>query len=382
MPWKVCDAMSLRRELVEFAESPEVNFTELCRRYDISRKSGYKWMERYRKFGLKGLEDHSRRPRISPRRSPAKLEKAVVALRGRHPCWGGRKIRRRLLDQGWPEEELCAASTITEILRRHGLLEAPSSSAPSSWKRFEASEPNELWQMDFKGHFAMEQARCHPLTVLDDCSRFSLSLTACLNERTQTVQAQLTAVFRCYGLPWQMLMDNGSPWGSDERHRYTPLTAWMIRLDIKPIHSRPYHPQTLGKDERFHRTLKAELLSRQRFRNLEDCQRQFDSWREVYNFERPHESLDMRTPSKVYQPSLREFPESLPPIEYGPEDMVRKVHENGYVFFGGQRFRVGKAFVGERVALRHTTTDGVLDVYFCHHRIRQLNLTSGDSVID
>ncbi|MEE9265022.1 MAG: IS481 family transposase [Vicinamibacteria bacterium] len=382
MPWKVCDAMSLRREFVEFVQSSEINFTELCRRFGISRTKGYKWVGRYREFGLEGLKDRSRRPVRSPKRSRPVLEEAVVALRRQHG-WGGRKIRRRLLDMGWAEEEVCASSTVTEILRRHELVAPPlSSAAAGGWKRFEADAPNELWQMDFKGHFAMEQARCHPLTVLDDCSRFSLSLTACLNERSQTVQAQLTAVFRCYGLPWQMLMDNGSPWGSDERHRYTPLTAWMIRLDIKPIHSRPYHPQTLGKDERFHRTLKAELLSRHRFRNLEDCQRQFDSWREVYNFERPHESLDMRTPSKVYQPSLREFPESLPPIEYGPEDIVRKVHENGYVFFGGQRFRVGKAFVGERVALRHTTTDGVLDVYFCHHQIRQLNLTTGDSVID
>ena len=378
MPWKVCDAMSLRREFVEFAESPEVNFTELCRRYDISRKSGYKWMERYRKFGLKGLEDHSRRPRISPRRSPAKLEKAVVALRGRHPCWGGRKIRRRLLDQGWPEEELCAASTITEILRRHGLLEAPSSSAPSSWKRFEASEPNELWQMDFKGHFETGEGRCHPLTVLDDRSRFSLNLTACSNEQRKTVQRRLTQVFRCYGLPWRMLMDNGSPWGSDAQRQYTLLTAWLICLGIKPIHSRPFHPQTVGKDERFHRTLKAELVSRRRFRNLDDCQQQFDSWRTVYNFERPHESLDMRTPSAVYEPSPRSFPETLPPIEYGPEDHVRKVDVHARVSFKGRLVRIGRAFIGEHVAQRHTTTDGLFDVYYCHHRIRQMNLTTVD----
>ena len=156
MPWKVRDAMSLRQEFVEFAESPELNFAQLCRRFGISRKTGYKWLSRHREQGMKGLEDESRRPHHSPRRSPAKLEKAVVELRRQRPTWGGRKIRRRLLDKGWPEGAVCAASTITEIVRRHGLLGYPTSSAPGGWKRFEASEPNELWQMDFKGHFEIQ----------------------------------------------------------------------------------------------------------------------------------------------------------------------------------------------------------------------------------
>jgi transposase InsO family protein len=381
MPWKVRDAMSLRREFVEFAQSPKVNFAELCRRYEISRKTGYKWMERFGKLGLKGLEEGSRRPQGTPRRSPPKLEKAVVGLRG-HYGWGGRKIRRRLLDLGWPDEQLCAPSTVTEILRRHGLLEARSSSAPRDWKRFEAPEPNELWQMDFKGHFPTEAGRCHPLTVLDDRSRFSLNLTACSNEQGKTVRRRLTEVFRCYGLPWRMLMDNGSPWGSDAQRQYTVLTAWLIRLGIKPIHSRPFHPQTVGKDERFHRTLKAELVSRRRFRNLDDCQRQFDCWRTVYNFERPHEALGMRTPSAVYEPSPRSFPETLPPIEYGPEDHVRKVGIHARVSFRGRQVRIGRAFIGEHVALRHTTTDGLFDVYYCHHRIRQVNLTAVDSELE
>ena len=376
MPWKVRDAMSLRQEFVEFAESPELNFAQLCRRFGISRKTGYKWLSRHREQGMKGLEDESRRPHHSPRRSPAKLEKAVVELRRQRPTWGGRKIRRRLLDKGWPEGAVCAASTITEIVRRHGLLGYPTSSAPGGWKRFEASEPNELWQMDFKGHFEIQFGRCHPLTVLDDCSRFSVKLAACSNEQTRTVKHELTDIFRRYGLPWQMLMDNGSPWGSDERHQYTPLTAWLIRLGVNPIHARPYHPQTLGKDERFHRTLKADLLTRRRFRTLEDCQSHFDAWRTVYNFERPHESLGMKTPSAIYKPSRRAFPESLPPIDYGPDVHVRKVDASARITFKGRVIRVGKPFVGEHVALKHTSIDGILEVYFCHHRIRQVDLTS------
>ena len=187
--------------------------------------------------------------------------------------------------------------------------------------------------MDFKGHLPIENSRCHPLTILDDHSRFALGLQACSDEKTQTVQQRLSAVFRLYGLPERMTMDNGSPWGGASEHFFTPLTAWLIRLGVRVSHSRPYHPQTQGKDERFHRTLKLELLRMHTFRHLDHAQSHFDTWRNTYNLERPHESLGMQVPASRYRPSPRSFPESLPPVEYDSKDVIRKVQEGGEIWF-------------------------------------------------
>lgn len=197
-----------------------------------------------------------------------------------------------MIAQGY--QDVPAASTITDILRRHGRLSEDEASKHKAWTRFEHEAPNQLWQMDFKGHFPMGQGRCHPLTVLDDHSRFSLGLIACSNERTETVQRGLTSLFRRYGLPDRILADNGSPWGSNGEHRYTQLNVWLLRLGIITSHGRSYHPQTQGKEERFHRTLKAELLRWEDFRNLTHCQRLFDAWRNKYNMERPHEALESK----------------------------------------------------------------------------------------
>jgi transposase InsO family protein len=267
-----------------------------------------------------------------------------------------------------------AASTITSILRRHGLLDPAESAKHKAFIRFEHPHPNDLWQMDFKGHFPTRQGRCHPLTVIDDNSRYNLILKACANERTDTVRSALIDSFRRYGLPNRMTMDNGSPWGNDLLNDLTPLTAWLIRLGIGVSHSRPYHPQTQGKDERFHRTLKSEVLSRHEFDDLSHCQRQFDKFRSIYNLERPHEALGLKTPVTRYQPSARCYPESLPAIEYGPDDQVRKVQDKGEIFFKGLVFRVAKALQGYPVALRPTKKDGIFSVYFCQQKLKDISL--------
>jgi transposase InsO family protein len=371
MSWQEQDAMSLRREFVTLAQVEGANVRRLCRRFRISPQTGYKWLARFTEHGLEGLEERSRRPRVSPRQSSAEVEREVLEVRGAHPAWGGRKIRAFLLQKG--VELVPAASTITAILRRQGCVDPQQSLQHHAWQRFEAAAPNHLWQMDFKGSFDLAQGPCHPLTVLDDHSRFSLALEACMDQRTATVQEHLTRTFRRYGLPEKILQDNGSPWGHAE-HGYTPLTVWMIRLGISPHHSRPRHPQTLGKDERFHRTLKAELLSYQRFKDFSDCQSKFEIWRQSYNFERPHQALDMQVPASRYRDSPRGFPEQLPAIEYGPDDMVRKVQIQGKISFQGRDFVIPKAFRGYPVALRPTTTDGLLDVFFCHLNVAQIDL--------
>jgi transposase InsO family protein len=302
-------------------------------------------------------------------------ESLVLRLRDEHPAWGGRKLRAVLLQRG--TTEVPSASTITEILRRHGRLSAAESSKHTAFQRFEHAAPNDLWQRDFKGHFGLEDARrCHPLTVLDDHSRFNIGLRACGKEQGTTVRAELTSMFRRYGLPRRMLMDNGSPWGSDADHVPTPRTVWLLWLNIQVTHGRPYHPQTQGKDERFHRTFQAEVLSRGSFRTLADCQPRFDPWRDVYNQERPHEALDMQPPASRYRRSERPFPEVLSPLEYAPDCQLRKVQQEGWLSFRGREFRVGKAFRGHALGLRPTTNGGRWEVCFGPHVLGEIDLRS------
>jgi transposase InsO family protein len=378
MPWKDVSTVSLRREFLQFAAAPDRNLAELCRRYGISRKTAYKWLARAQvspPTDPVACTDRSRRPHTSPARTPAAVERQVLALRQQHPAWGGRKLSAVLRAQG--ETAVPAPSTITDILRRHGQL-LPEQPQPHAWQRFTAPAPNALWQMDFKGHVPAGSGRCHPLTVLDDHSRFNLCLAACANEQATTVQTHLTATFGRYGLPDRMLMDNGSPWGHDGTHPWTGLTVWLLRLGVGVSHGRPYHPQTQGKEERFHRTLRVEVLStRPRWPDVASYQTAFDAWRPLYNDRRPHDSLGLRPPAALYQPSPRPFPVVLPPIEYGPGDLIRKVQDKGQIFVHGHTYRIGTAFRGLPVALRPPTLaiPDHFDVYFCHQRVATIDLT-------
>lgn len=369
--------MCLRLEFVTLARKEGSHLTEICRRFGISRKMGYKWLERYDMEGIMGLQDRSRRPQTSPRRTPDPMEEAVLAVRQEHDTWGGRKIKARLQTLGW--QDVPAASTITEILRRHGCIDLEESGKHKAWNRFEAEAPNALWQMDFKGHFEAAEGRCHPLTVLDDHSRYALGLQACPDEKGITVHQRLILVFRRYGVPEKILVDNGSPWGSDGEHPFTLLTVWLMRQGIQVLHSRAYHPQTLGKDERFHRTLWAEVSQYCVGLNLGACQERFEGWREMYNFERPHEALEMATPASRYTPSARSFQESLTPIEYSPGDQVRKVQQGGKISYRNREYVLPKAFYGQYVALRPTPQDGVMDVFFCNQKIMHVDLKNHTS---
>ena len=372
MPWKEMSTMSQRREFVTLARAQGSNMRALCRQFGISPTTGYKWLWRFRERNDDGLVDLTRRPYHSPFRTPTGVERSVLAARKAHPAWGGRKLRAWLLGKG--HEWMPSPSTITAILKRHGRIDPAEGLTHRPWQRFERQAPNELWQMDFKGHFPLTRGRCHPLTVLDDHSRFALGLQACGNEQGKTVRERLTAIFRRYGLPNTMLMDNGSPWGHDQDHPYTPFTVWLLRLGIGVSHGRPYHPQTQGKDERFHRTMTVEVLQGSNFTDLAHCQRAFDRWRDIYNLERPHEALDLATPASKYQVSQRPFPEVLPTLEYEPTDLVRRVRDKGRVQLFGRIFKVPKAFKGMPVALRPTTTDGVWNVFFATHEIAQFDL--------
>lgn len=372
MPWKEVSIMSQRFEFVTLAAAENANVRHLCRCFGISPNTAYKWLGRFRSAGKEALEDRSRRPHNSPARTSKEMEEAITELRAKHPAWGARKLERRLRDLG--VKAVPRPSTITAILRRNNLLDPKESAKHKAFCRFEREAPNELWQMDFKGDFQLSRGRCYPLTILDDHSRFAIAVQACSGVNKSITQTELIKIFRRYGLPRQITCDNGSPWGSGGRSHYTGLGVWLMRLGIAVSHSRPHHPQTQGKDERFHRTLEAEVLRHRHGTTLRDWQLHFDRWRVIYNTERPHEALLMDVPVSRYQPSLRRYPEQLPAIEYGPSDIVRKVRGYGHIKYDGREYHVGKAFHGLPLALRATTTDDLFDVFFCQHKIGSLHL--------
>ena len=366
MPWKEVSAMSARRDFAELARRPGANIRELCRSFEISPTTAYKWIHRAEssEYG-----DRSRRPHSSPNQTSESLTQLVLELRDAHPYWNARKIRRLLQKKMGATGPVPATSTIGAILKRNGRITPAASAAAHQWQRFEHPEPNDLSQMDFLGHFAVGSQRCYSLTMLDDHSRFAQLLAACTNEKTDTVKQHLIKTFRRYGLPRAMNMDNGNPWGNSSGDPYTKLTVWLIRLDISISHSRPMHPQTNGKDERFHKTLRHELLGRRSLGTISQVQAAFDEWRDIYNYERPHDALAQDVPASRYAPSSRPYPETLPPIEYSTTDVVRVVRANGMAAAWRHDFYIGQAFAGQSVAFRPTDQDGMWNVYFCHRQI-------------
>lgn len=369
MPWQEVSSMGLRREFACLALRGGITMAALCRRFCISRKTGYKWLNRFNNG--EPLTERSRRPlRFRCKTTPG-VEQRVIALRREHAHWGGRKINKLL--GGAP-----APSTITAILRRNGLLNPAAASSHKPYVRFERAQPNELWQLDFKGDFAMLYGRCYPLTMVDDHSRYGLCLKACLDERYGTVRPALEDCFRRYGLPEAMGMDNGAPWGGGYNREVTRFGVWLMRLGIKIIHGRPRHPQTQGKNERFNRTLGLEAIRGRIFSGLEEAQSVFDDWLSVYNTIRPHKALGLATPVERYSLSRRAYPEQLPDIEYDAGALVRKVHESGVIGLNGKRYKVGKALAGLPVALVTGAVSGQYDVMFCGQRIRMLDLRTED----
>jgi transposase InsO family protein len=378
MPWREVSTMDQRREFVELAMQEGANRRELCRRFGIHPDTGYKWLGRWETDGE--LVDRSRRPHSSPTRTDGSVEAQILAVRDAHPAWGARKIARCLDREG---VESPALSTVHEILRRNGRIVAPAG-GPAAQQRFEKPAPNLLWQMDFKGWVMLgDGSRCHPLTVLDDHSRYDLCLQACANEQGSTVQGQLVRTFRRYGLPEAFFVDNGSPWGDSSGQRWTRLGVWLLKLGISVLHSRPYHPQSRGKNERFHRTLKAEVFAFRRFRNLTEVQHAFDAWRTIYNHDRPHQALDQEVPASRYRLSARSMPDRLPQVEYDEREIIRSVPTTkDYISFKARRWKVPQAFRGERVAIRPLSTDGQYGIFFAAHQIANIDLTNQKGVGD
>ena len=372
MPWKETSSMTQRITFLELYLSNEYNLTCLANKFGISRKTAYKWIERHRNHGMEGLLERSRKPKATPNVTSTEHETQILLMREKFPAWGARKLRIYLENQGI--SELPSESTFNRILRKKGYILPEDSAKRQKFIRYEHEYPNDLWQMDFKGFFRVNSLKCNPLTILDDHSRFAVCLESCHNQTETTVKKKLIQVFREYGLPYRMTMDNGAPWGSGGRN-YSRLTVWLMRLGIKVSHSRPYHPQTQGKDERFHRTMKEELLTRRLFTSLEQAQKEFDKWRRLYNYERPHEGLNLKRPSDRYEASMRKYPEQLPIIEYEEGEIVRKVHSRGFISFQGHDYYLGEAFQDCYVAVRDGEAD-LKEVYFNKQKIKIIDLNN------
>ena len=371
MPWKGQTMEEQRGSFVRQVLSQEKSKSALCREYGISRPTGDKWLKRY--LNGETLSDRSKAPHHTPSKTNSATESAIVSLRLKHPAIGAKKLKRMLENKG---EFAPAYSTINAILHRNGLITKEASLAAKPHIRFEKQRPNEMWQGDFKGHFAMKNGqRCHPLTVIDDHSRFCLCLDAKTNEQYQGVQKSLLAAFEEYGLPETFLCDNGNPWGTSQSAGYTKFEVWLMDLGILTKHGRICHPQTQGKEERFNGSLKKELLKHREIACLAHAQLEFDAYRRFYNQERPHHALGLELPSQRYSKSGRKVPRHIEDWDYGQECHVRQIKSSGYLTIKGQGYFLSEAFAGRRVGLREAgDAPGIFWVLYRQFCVATLNV--------
>lgn len=367
MPWKARSMSDIRLVFVHQVESLHKPIAAACRQFGISRKTGYKWLRRFRLDPQKVLTDHSRRPQSSPRRTAVDLEAEILAVRKQFG-WGARKIRAYLVQQ--KGLALPSVRTVANVLTRLGCISAPTAPQPSTLS-FERSQPNELWQCDFKGPLEIARQKIHPLTVLDDHSRYLFCIRPCLDLTMATAFTVLWDVFGEVGLPDSILCDNA--FGSTFQVPQTPswFEAQLIRLGIRPIHGRPYHPQTQGKVERIHGTFEAELYPRIRHDSLDHFTTDSEHWRRtVYNTVRPHESLGDWPPASRYRPSLKRRPTVVPEVEYPPGSVLRKVSSVGDIRWHCYRVLAGRGLVGQHVRIEDRGHE--LAIYYAWKQIRSI----------
>ena len=383
MPWRETSPMQQRLEFVREYETELFTMTELAAQYRISRKTGYKWLERYDADGVLGLMDRSRRPRESPHATNPAVLAMLIRLRQRHPRWGAKKLltvaaRRTPTMAAWP-----CPSTVAAHLKARGLITArrrrrPPVVVPST--RAPITHANDVWTTDYKGEFLTGDGRyCYPLTLRDGFSRFVLRCDALLAHTLAVTRPRFERAFAEYGLPERIRSDNGPPFGGPGLGRLSSLAVWWIRLGIAPERIDPGHPEQNGSHEQFHAVLKAET-ARPPAATARAQQRRFTRFCAEYNDERPHEALDQTVPAAHYQPSPRPLPRRLPPLEYPGHAEIRRVDQNGYVSWRQPLF-VSAAPGGEAVAFEEVD-DGIWTVTFAtivlgrfderHHRIHPI----------
>lgn len=385
MPWSETSPMDQRLQFIADVQRDE-DFSNVCRRYGISRKTGYKWCERYATHGVAGLVDASRRPHTSPNASDPASVAALLELRRRHPHWGGKKLVTVLARRD-PTWAAVAPSTAAALLKRHGLIATPRRRRPLGHPGRPTpllSEPNGTWTTDFKGQFRTQDGRlCYPLTIADGATRYVLAVRALHSVRTTETRPMFVRTFREYGLPQRIRSDNGVPFATTALGRLSPLSVWWIRLGILPELIEPGHPEQNGRHERMHRTLKRETL-RPPAATLRAQQRAFDRFQEEFNTERPHEALQQATPAACYTASPRAYPARVPPLEYPAQCEVRRVSVNGGIRWHNHWVNVSHVLGGEYIAFDEVD-DGLWTVHFgglllgrFHERLLRIEDAHGD----
>jgi putative transposase len=365
MPWSQITPMHQRTLFIADHLRGTRSVTELCTEYGISRKTAYKWIERYIRRGPAGLEDRSRRPRSAPNATDPAVVEALVSLRHRHPTWGGRKLIA-YLSKRHPLWKLPGLSVTCALLKRRGLVRHKSARRKIGHPGKPASmilAPNHVWCADFKGQFRLGNGRyCYPLTVTDGYSRFLLECRGLTDTSVAGARPVFQRLFQEFGLPQYIRTDNGVPFATNTLARLSRLSAWWVRMGVMPQLIEPGNPQQNGRHERMHRTLKAEA-TRPPAAAMRSQQIKFDRFRSEFNTERPHEALDQRTPAEIYRPSPHSMPSKPPPLEYPDRFEVRYVSANGGIRWNKQWVNVSTTCIGEYVGLEEID-DGIWNVYF------------------
>lgn len=366
MPWIEVNLMDQKLLFIADHLREVTTFSDLCARYGISRKTGYKWVARYRELGLQGLQDQSQRPHGHPLTTPYAVRQQIKELRSQYRDPPGPKKIQVLLQQKYPDWDIPSKTTIYNILAEEGMINrqkrrrrVPAGQLPFS----PVHEPNDVWSTDYKGQFkTLDCTWCYPLTVMDHQSRYLLECHNCQGTGLEQSKRSFEKLFREFGLPWRIRSDNGVPFASRSPGGLTNLTKWWVRLGIMPERIEPGKPQQNGQHERMHKTLKRETVIPPAA-TAELQQKLFDDFRQRYNHERPHESLGQKTPASIYRPSTRPMPDKLPELEYPGHFRVSLVHHNGIIQHQGHRVYVSGLLKGEHLGVEEVN-DGVWTVYF------------------
>lgn len=374
MPWESKTVEDLRKEFIVAAKDCR-NFSALCREFNITRRTGYKWLARYKDGET--LANKSKAPFVIANRTPLETEKLIINLRSDNPGWGAKTIKKVLENQG--NTDIPCVKTVNNILNRYDCISNEESLKHQPFKRFEKDKCNELWQTDFKGEFLTADGKyCFPLDILDDHSRFLIKIKPHLST-ANVVKSTFEAAFNTYGMPDAVLSDNGAQFAGF-RHGYTQFEKWLMNHDILPIHGRIKHPQTQGKIERFHRTLKEELLKHTTFSDIADADKQLQEWREKYNNIRPHEALGMRCPAEVYTSSNREYNENISKYEYSGQYHIIKVNSWGYVRFDKWQSYLSETMINEYIEFRPNPHGDSYIACYRNFKIAEFDAQTGERI--
>lgn len=372
MPWKNVTPMEEKHRFITLAQSDRFTVSELCESFGISRKTGHKWLNRYAEGGFDGLLEKSRAPKSVPLRTEDSIERLIISERRKHSTWGGKKIQK-LLQSQYAIERPPAISTINAILKRNGMVKGRRRRGcvfkVERGSLTEANHPNHVMAVDFKGWFKTQDGeRFDPLTITDLYSRYILKAQGLPQATTRWTQQAFNALFKRNGLPEIIRVDNGAPFASVGPGGLSRLSVWWIGLGIEVQFTRPGCPQDNGSHERMHRTMKAECC-KPPSKNRWAQQQRIDRWRKEFNQQRPHEALDQRVPSEVYQASSNRLDEQIKPDLYGPGAQTKRVSQSGHISLEGYSCHVGDAFAGAEVSIEEIKTMGIVNIQYANIKL-------------